>query len=761
MRANRMEAAARCVRTPHAPGGSRPINESIILAAALLMLAAFFGNSHGQCIDYDDYPQWAGAVGTPTQTGEIAIAGDYAYMTGSFPPGLLVVDISDPTAPDVMSFLEMGSWTINGLDVYQNYVYVANGSDGLQVVDVTDPAAPVIVGNWDGSLSIVSDVIVYRQYGPFLCVVGTGGLRILDISVPTSPVEVGSLNMSIDWYGGMAIDYAALYIANGSIGLSIVSLVDVTAPMLLNTVPTNGVAGDVVLSGSTAYVANGTAGVAAVYVSNPATASVSWAVDTPGSARDLTLLGSYLLVADDASGLTVVDKRDGLQALHRTLDGPGSTSAIAIKGSCALLAAGEHGIQVADITSYTGIGHLPTEQASAVCVRGNYAYVGDYSAGLKVVDISEPSRPVVVGSVAREAWEASYVTVADDYLYWADFSDGLLIVDITTPSNPTIVGRVDLRPMNGTSFVAVQGNYAYVPRGTYGLQVIDISDKAHPIPVRLVDTPGTALTLVVDGDYAYLADKNLGLQVIDISNPTTASIVGNVTTVMNAIEVHRHLDRIFVRETNAGPETTIEAFRIEAPGQLSWHERVDLGVLGRIVGFHGPYVYVAYNFTGAHGDPGIAPVLMSDPYSLPGHPVPNRVYWSTIVNGLLYLACYTDGLRIFPVSCDATYAAPVPDPGLLPLCTGSTITSTHPNPFNPEVRVDYDMFSSGPAFLEIHDIQGRHVQSRALGQLDAGHHVATWNGIDGRGRKVPSGIYFVRIRTAGATSPSKKVVMLE
>lgn len=762
MKASRIANVSRVALEHAAAGVTVRSMWGATLVLVFALLVAFVARSHGQCIDYDDYPQWAGAVETPTYVHEIVLAGDHAYLTGSDPPGLLVADITDAAAPEVVSFLEMENYTINGLAVYQNYVYVANGDDGLQVVDVSNPAAPAIVGNWSGSLSFVSDVIFFDPYnGDYLCVIGSGGLRVLDISVPTSPVEIGSLSMSIDFNaGGMAIAGSTLYIANGMHGFSIVSLANRSSPVLQNTVPTSGVAGDVVVYLGVAYVAVGRAGVSAVDVSYPPTAHVSWTFDTPGFAKGLVLLGSYLLVADDANGLTVIDRRIGFQPLHRTLEGPGLAHAIAVKGGHAFIATWHHGIQVADIRNYAGVGHLDTANAYSVFVRGDYAYVGDSEAGLKVVDISDPSRPATIGSVARQYYWANYVTVAGDYVYWDDSSDGMIIADIRNPSNPTIVSHLDLRPSNGPDFIAVQGDYAYVPRGTYGLQVIDISDKARPLPVRLVDTPGSAMGLVIDGDYAYLADEDGGLQIVDISNPATATIVGNLPTTLNAYEIHRNQHMIYVMEAYSFNDTRIEAFDISIPGQPTRQESISSAAPSRVIGFSGPFVCVQYE-NSLLDYTGLANVLMSDPVIEPDHLVPYYVSGGTIVGSLIYLASYDDGLRIFPVSCDATYASPVPDPGAPRATAGVTITSLHPNPFNPEVQVAFELPASGTAVLEVHDLQGRQVQSRPLGHLDAGRHVATWNGVDRAGRRAASGVYFVRLRSAGAVSPSRKVVMLE
>jgi len=54
--------------------------------------------------------------------------------------------------------------------------------------------------------------------------------------------------------------------------------------------------------------------------------------------------------------------------------------------------------------------------AQGIAVSGNYAYVADYSAGLKVINISDPSAPTFAGSYDTPG-DAINVTIAGDYAY--------------------------------------------------------------------------------------------------------------------------------------------------------------------------------------------------------------------------------------------------------------------------------------------------------------------------------------------------------
>jgi hypothetical protein len=82
---------------------------------------------------------------------------------------------------------------------------------------------------------------------------------------------------------------------------------------------------------------------------------------------------------------------------------------------------------------------------------------------------------------------------------------------------------------------------------------------------------------------------------------------------------------------------------------------------------------------------------------------------------------------------------------------GAAIESTYPNPFNPLIRVRHAVSTRDdgtPIALDILDIRGRLVRSLESGPHAAGHHEAAWDGTDATGRRMPSGAYFVRLRSA-------------
>jgi hypothetical protein len=79
----------------------------------------------------------------------------------------------------------------------------------------------------------------------------------------------------------------------------------------------------------------------------------------------------------------------------------------------------------------------------------------------------------------------------------------------------------------------------------------------------------------------------------------------------------------------------------------------------------------------------------------------------------------------------------------------------HPNPFNPEVTIDFGMPRAGAARIAVHDLRGRAVRVLLDGALPAGPQAAVWDGRADDGRALPSGVYFASVEAAGERAVRK------
>lgn len=84
-----------------------------------------------------------------------------------------------------------------------------------------------------------------------------------------------------------------------------------------------------------------------------------------------------------------------------------------------------------------------------------------------------------------------------------------------------------------------------------------------------------------------------------------------------------------------------------------------------------------------------------------------------------------------------------------------------PNPFNPVTTISYDVPAGGAhVSLRIYDTAGRLVRTLVDEQRPAGTHGITWDGRNGAGSPVSSGVYFYKM-TSGAFSESRRMVLLK
>jgi hypothetical protein len=79
----------------------------------------------------------------------------------------------------------------------------------------------------------------------------------------------------------------------------------------------------------------------------------------------------------------------------------------------------------------------------------------------------------------------------------------------------------------------------------------------------------------------------------------------------------------------------------------------------------------------------------------------------------------------------------------------STRLTVSPNPFGERVTVNLSLAEARELDLAVFDVTGRRVQLLHSGRLEAGPHPFVWNGREGGGSALKSGIYFVRAKAPG------------
>jgi len=74
-----------------------------------------------------------------------------------------------------------------------------------------------------------------------------------------------------------------------------------------------------------------------------------------------------------------------------------------------------------------------------------------------------------------------------------------------------------------------------------------------------------------------------------------------------------------------------------------------------------------------------------------------------------------------------------------------TVYQNYPNPFNPLTTIQIDLPERGQVSVVIYDLQGREVRWLVDRSLEAGRYRFDWDGRDGFGNVIASGVYFYRV----------------
>jgi hypothetical protein len=221
---------------------------------------------------------------------------------------------------------------------------------------------------------------------------------------------------------------------------------------------------------------------------------------------------------------------------------------------------------------------------SALAVEGDLAYVGVHtcheawtgtgggyaackkapdtpSSGLHVVDISDPSKPALLGGVTWEGDEGPPlprdIEVVDGVAYVAGHN-GLITIDVTNPSSPYVLDIYDpwlqafcesyytteleietCSAWGAARSVEIVGDRAYLSGYIVGLMVIDITTPdnmswvGYDLPPQSLDPTvnGSVYFVAHHGGFAFAATRNMGLSVYDLSveigNNLGDSLVGS------------------------------------------------------------------------------------------------------------------------------------------------------------------------------------------------------------------------------------------
>ena len=426
----------------------------------------------------------------------------------------------------------------------------------LQVLDVSIPDRPAPRGTYFWPEQTLAGDLAISDHKAFVLVGTLGGPRldIIDITDADAPIRVGSYRT-----GGEGIQVAPsgrlAAIANGEPGLLIVDVGDPANPRRVGGLDGMGDAWGISVSGNFAYVADlywsGTqaqvsGALRIVDISDPASPRLTGKHQTRGPARSVFLVGHFAYVGTDM-GMEVFDVSDPTEPKSLGIHGRGSRGIVL--GDRAILG-GSGGLQILDVANPAAPTRLGASSVSGnlgVVAAGQYAYAAGYT-GLTILDLSVPAYLPRAEGVDTPGF-ARAIAVTEGRAYLADEGVGMQVIDLANPSRPVLIGSYALTNITdtvaaiGNRAVAVEARRTIGNRYTWTLHVLEVTDPVSPKKLGTYSTSGyssptsrlvhQALAVDEAGSMAFLGvgDENRVSGRIDVIDLRNASNPGRVASL--------------------------------------------------------------------------------------------------------------------------------------------------------------------------------------------------------------------------------------
>ena len=223
-----------------------------------------------------------------------------------------------------------------------------------------------------------------------------------------------------------------------------------------------------------------------------------------------------------------------------------------LRGDRAYVGANFFGLGILDISNPTApllLGqHKTLGQAKIGDIAHGKVGIIDHMEGFVLIDVSDERSPQGVGSFFLDGYARDVVT-AGSIAYATDSPSGLYVFDLSRSGDPEPVGVVHA-PASPRDIEVVPGSAGaptlVVGAGGGNVQVYDVSNPEAPRKLSTFETPGRATRVSVDGLYVFVADSESGIHVVDLSDPSMPMSAGSFSTPGPARDISVDGSLVFV-----------------------------------------------------------------------------------------------------------------------------------------------------------------------------------------------------------------------
>ncbi len=490
-----------------------------------------------QVIDVSDRsnPKIISSLQTPGNTLYIEISGDYAYIA-DYVSGILVVDISNPLFPVITTVIDTNG-RFGRFQIVNEKIFFGYGCYDLRVVDVSDTSTVIAEGSLSSN-NCTGDIYVDGKYAYVMDDNFSEHkfyLNIIDIENLSNFTLVSRMN-NLGWATDLFAIGQKAYITLANESLQIVDLSDISNPQIITTISTPNTTNSVIVKNQIAYVADASSGFFIMDVSDLSYSPAVGEYTTPGIATKFKIRNNEAYIVDSPNNLNIADitQKDNIVLVGEVAAGEYLRD-LDVTGNYVYMSDYRNALSIVDVTYPDAPLLLSTFDPSpderhypwGITIREEKAFLSSSWFGVYTIDINVPTNPYAVSFA--DTGSANATKFVGDLAYVANGNAGLQIVDYSDISNPLLLGSIDT--LESTRGLDVQGNIAYLAANRPGLKIVNVINPSSPVLLGTLNTPGEVVDVKVKDSRAFLADGESGMQIADISSSVQPRILGQFNAI--------------------------------------------------------------------------------------------------------------------------------------------------------------------------------------------------------------------------------------
>ncbi|MEI8132091.1 MAG: hypothetical protein WCG34_06630 [Leptolinea sp.] len=189
-----------------------------------------------------------------------------------------------------------------------------------------------------------------------------------------------------------------------------------------------------------------------------------------------------------------------------------------------------------------------TDYIYDLVIKGQYAFAGQQTAGLRVFDITVAT-PTIFSSHTIPGG-AYGMALYGDRLLVTTGPFGLMILDTTKPFDMPQVAQLSLDGFSKQ--ISINGSLAVVAVGKNGAHVIDLTNPDSPAYITTIDGECTVESATLVGSTAYLACGLKGMRIVDLKNPKAPMVLASLKTMGFVRQIAIKDNLAYLAERDAG-----------------------------------------------------------------------------------------------------------------------------------------------------------------------------------------------------------------